>query len=735
MATKALQARIINADTRVRAALGRTHRVFNICLAHMIERYIDMRKGKYGDECQQLMAVILDRSNTFAHGVMDKLTRPEITTELDEGWIELAKHIIETQGPLFLQHEGFADVDGRKIHTKGHGKHVPTPDRLAVTAKFWHQVCDDASAFLKSYFALLDDWRSARKQWLQEREKWMEEHADFMRFWEGPYAAFEKDVEEARLAAQNAAGQKETRRKGIKRTQGKRIARWHLWYDWVIRHPETVEWRGQASASDFRPVPDDVRNEVQKKHSRQDKQVSKFLDWIQDNNPELKELDRQRRKYLRDFHHFRRPPTLTLPSPDKHPDWFQMERDVFYRNTDFEKGTIQLQLIDEDSDGIWLLRWFDVQMKCDPRLIPSYREKVYQAEGRFPPYIDGKPGRTLNRPPGNGDERKAGVAGAKLILKNDSHRLVFTIIDQNMPRKISRKKVSGRTCSADNVFDGNGDRVPIRVLTVDLGIRHIGGFAVAEGTREDDGWSVSWLKKGILGGKQIPNLYNIRGHDRQLKKRRRQRGKPVSGEESLVDFQFHRTKMAEDRFKKGAHAIIEMARNWDVHMILFEELSSLSFRAQSERWVNRQLRDMNRRRIVEMVEQQAEEWGIVCDDRLNPYLTSHICSRCLLPGTRFSFKRKDPYREQKPRKHCHDHGYPIWDIGGHLFRCPHCGYKVNADINAAGNLANKFFGLWTTRFKREKWVYTWKEDDETRTFDARKVFDDWINTIYASSGD
>ena len=122
--------------------------------------------------------------------------------------------------------------------------------------------------------------------------------------------------------------------------------------------------------------------------------------------------------------------------------------------------------------------------------------------------------------------------------------------------------------------------------------------------------------------------------------------------------------MAEDRFKKGAHEIIQLAREWDVHMILFEELSSLSFAAENERWINRQLRDMNRRRIVEHVKQQSEEWGIICDDGINPYLTSHVCSSCLKPGIRFSFKRKNPYKEQQRRQDCHDYGYPVWDTGG-----------------------------------------------------------------------
>jgi len=450
---------------------------------------------------------------------------------------------------------------------------------------------------------------------------------------------------------------------------------------------------------------------------------------LRENNPELDELSQKMKKYLRDYHHYRRPPTFTLPSPDKHPDWFQMERNEFYRNPDFENGTIQLQLIDEDENGIWLLKWFDVRIQCDPRLVPSYRAEKFYTEGRFPPYIEGKPGKSLDYPPEQGIERKAGIAGAKLMIKRNSYRLVFTVKEQNLPKKVIRQKVQKRTCSADNIFAADGNRIPIRILAIDLGIRHIGGYTVAVGEYSDNCWNVQSIKKGIIASDTIPQLFDIRNHDRELKKGRRKRGRPVSGEESFSNLQYHRTKMSEDRFKKGAHAIVEAAREFDVHLIVFEELSKFNPTAYSERWVNRQLRDMNRRRIVEMVKQQSEEWGIVCDDRINPYLTSNICSQCLLPGLRFSIKEKNPYEELANRRDCIDFGYPIWDQGGHLFRCPHCGYSVNADINAAGNLVNKFFGLWKIQYSREKSVYSWDDGNGKQIFDAKAAFDSWADNV------
>jgi hypothetical protein len=63
-------------------------------------------------------------------------------------------------------------------------------------------------------------------------------------------------------------------------------------------------------------------------------------------------------------------------------------------------------------------------------------------------------------------------------------------------------------------------------------------------------------------------------------------------------------------------------------------------------------------------------------------------------------------------------------MGGHLFHCPHCGYKVNADINAAGNVAAKFFGLWP-KFTHQEWVYTWPEG----TFHAKQAFQEWAEGV------
>jgi len=386
MATKTYRTRFINSTAVLDAALERTHYVFVECLRQMIERYLDMRKGKYGEECRELIDIILSRSNTFAHGVIDQLSRAAATTSLSDPWTDLAKRVHKKQGPLFSQHEGFAVVDGTTIHTKPLARFSPAPGKLAVPAKFWHQVCDSASTYLKSNSKLMEQWRKDRKEWLNDRSKWEQENLEFMRFWNGPYRQFEEACEQKRKQSQLAAGERVIPKLKESRERGKRVERWHLWYDWILSHPEIIEWRGCAKLADFKTVPLDIQRKIMSKYPKQHKYIPELLKWLKQNNPELAALDTRRAFYVRTFIRFRRPPTLTLPTPYKHPYWFTFELNVFYKDVDFEKGTIRLLLIDQKDDGAWSFEWCDAKLKCDPRLKPSFRAKLFSKEGRYPPY-------------------------------------------------------------------------------------------------------------------------------------------------------------------------------------------------------------------------------------------------------------------------------------------------------------------------------------------------------------
>ena len=736
MATRALRARVINPDATLLAALKRSHRVYNVLLRHMVELYLAMRKGKRGETARQIAEIMLKGAKNAASRIMEGLTAkewPSKKPDAPNSWWTLVRHRRKEEGLLLDRHDSIGTVDGRTVSPQpkhGTRKKVSDPSRLHVSSKFWRWLCDDACEVLKSNQGQMDNWRSEYKEWRNVKSQWEKDHTEFMAFWNGLYERFRQDCERKRIEAQQAKGQMPTLRKRGGRQWGKRFERWHLWPEWIEHHPEIVAWRGQATAGDFKPVPPQEKDALRKRFKRQDKLSKALLDKLREYNPELAALDDLRRRYEDDHERFRRAPTLTLPDPEKHPRWMSLERDCLYKDFDPEKGTIKLSLVGENADGVWYMDWFDAQVQVDPRLKPSFRREVFRREGRLPPFIEGRVGRKLSQPAQRAEERQSGIAGAKLIFKQGAAHLTFTIIDQDCPSRVKPRKVADRRCPADNIFDPQGERIPLRVLAVDLGVRHIGGYAVAEGHFENGAWSVQHLTKGILTGPQVPERFCIDAHHRQLKRARRLRGKPVFDEESCVELQDHVTHMGEDRFKKAAHAIIELSRQHDVHTILFENLKGFVPSARDERWANRMRIKMLRRKTVEMVKQQAGEFGFLCNEKISPRLTSHVCSKCFRPGWRFSMKAKQSWIEKKPRAQCRDFGYPAWDRGGHLFRCPHCGYGVNADINAAGNLVAKFFGLWPDeQLERKDWVYRWKENGEPRRFAAKAEFEKWSNGV------
>jgi len=90
MVEKTYRARIINSTGSLDAGLERTHRMFVECVRQMLYGYIYMRKGKYGKEGKKLVRIILNRTNRFRGGVLDKLSRAGCVRKLTDEWIAFA---------------------------------------------------------------------------------------------------------------------------------------------------------------------------------------------------------------------------------------------------------------------------------------------------------------------------------------------------------------------------------------------------------------------------------------------------------------------------------------------------------------------------------------------------------------------------------------------------------------------------------------------------------------------
>lgn len=732
MATKSYPTRLIEVTKAGWGELRRSHFVFNTLLREMVEVYLDMRKGRYGETGKAIVAYLL-KSKGNAHDLMNPLTDAKAKDDLETEGMRLVRVHRAKGGILFSRHKSFGEVEGKTVCAGGRGNRhkgfAEDPRKLVVGGKYWHLICNEGMSHLRSFYALLDDWKKERGEWCKKRAEFEEENPEFMRFWRGPMSDFDSYQELMRIESQKKAGQRVTERRRRKSTHGKRFFKWFLWYEWLCQHPEIVEWRGLAKRDEFAGLSEDEVDAIKKEFPRrQDRATGKMLRRLCEKNPELEALERTRKKYGETFGSFRRPPTLTFPDAEKHPRWFLLERGEHYRNVDFAGGSGELKLIGEDNNGGYYEDWKRFSLRSDRRLKPGYREEVFRREGRLPPYMEGKAGNKLIQRASSAEGRVAGLKGAKLILRGKAAHLVFTVSEQDEPAKARWKKMKGRRCAADHVFAADGSRMPVRIAAVDLGARHVGAYVIAEGVCGEAGWNIEWMKKGLVGVLEIPQLRSIIAHERELKAGRRQRGKPVKGERSFVQLQDHRTNMSDDRFKKAAHFIVELGRAHGVHVIVFESLDRLKPTAYNERWLNAQIRGMNHRNIFKKVAEQAPEFGMLTDEQ-NAYLTSRVCSRCGLPGARFSIKRKNPYREKRLRGDCEDYGYPVWDAGGHLFRCPHCGYRVQADINAAGNIARRFFGRQLDCRPPKKYVYTWVSDGEVMEFDACGEFGEWAEKV------
>jgi IS605 OrfB family transposase len=101
-------------------------------------------------------------------------------------------------------------------------------------------------------------------------------------------------------------------------------------------------------------------------------------------------------------------------------------------------------------------------------------------------------------------------------------------------------------------------------------------------------------------------------------------------------------------------------------VIVFEDLK---FKQQNKydgksKTTHRKLSSFPHGIIRQCVSNRAELIGIGID-KVSPYNTSKICSRCGLIGER----------------------------NRHKFVCPHCGFKEHSDINAATNIRNRFTSL------------------------------------------
>ena len=734
MGTKALQAKIVGLSQDDLRALQHTHQVFNDLVAQMAHRFLQMRKGKPEEEYRNLAQFVVGQrgTNQLAHAIMEPLTRPQWSSSRVAPWCDLVRDILAKHGLLldrtkdgFGNSCGFTVCMGRKP-ARDSGK---AGTRQYVSSEFWRKVCEGGSQVVRGNKELMAIWRRDRVAWLEERKRWEDQNSEFIRIWRERFVSFEEECEKDRQAHQAAAKQRVTHRKRYKPERGKRWSRWPLYLKWLESNPELVAWRGKAEAGDFEALTDEDRVKVQATCKREHKRTQALLKGLFEKNLELKTLDDLRRAYVANYLRFKRPPTLTFPNAQKHPHWCQFKRGATYKELDLQGNRVALKVLRPDSGAGWQEDWITVSFLPDPRLTPDVRARRFAAQGILPPIDLSVAGKSMRRAK-NGQSRHAAISGIKLIFKNKRPYLVFTVQEQDMPPKAVFRKLKKKSGSrADYLHSPDGTSLDtVRVLAVDLGLRRLAACAIGEGHKIGQRWETAWLNKLVLKTPRVPGLRDIRHHEWELRCLRSRQGRAPRGQRTFVQLQDHITSAGKDRFKKGARAVVDLAVQHDVHVIVLERLGDYMPTAFDERWANRRLRQWNKRNLAHWIEQLAVEHGIGVSE-VSPYLSSQLCSCCRLAGFRYSVTRKQPWREGvRARSECDDFGQIVFDRGGHLFACPHCGHRANADINAACNLALRFFGNESpVRYDKDKKAFFWDDEDVGSTgFEPEHEFAQWV---------
>lgn len=176
-------------------------------------------------------------------------------------------------------------------------------------------------------------------------------------------------------------------------------------------------------------------------------------------------------------------------------------------------------------------------------------------------------------------------------------------------------------------------------------------------------------------------------HMRTSSRKQRLSGKPVKGERSNRKLWEHVRRMNLDFARKAAAAIVEVCRDYAGCILLFEQLRKYRSRRGEprSRRLNRKLSNHLRRMIRDLAAAKVYAMGVLAVETDADGTSAH-CSRCGMRGERFSLVA----------------GSRVKMKGGKLFRCPGCGYQVNADFNASVNIHHSFYRelRWSERPRR-----------------------------------
>ncbi|MHB1033670.1 MAG: zinc ribbon domain-containing protein [Pirellulales bacterium] len=633
MAIKSFQARLVCTSPSAREYLELTHKVFNEHLAPVLTILYAARRGKYGPKFKHILSTVKNAqaAKEQVEAITSLKSKPGSGGKGD--WKVVAQSLLAEKKILFDREELLPGLG----------------------SEFRRKIFEMAFQIILSHSAKLAQWRQDHRQWLAAKEAWEAANPDYMRI---------RPAIEVFTAAEGTAA--------------KRRGRWHRWLAFLSSNPELAAWRGEPPI--VVPLTKEERDEARQRRRHAVKNTfEKFFA----KNPELKELDRvhgtYERTYVRRFAKrrnpdgFTHPPTLTLPSAVGHPAWFSFKKDATYRRLDLSRQTVELKVLQSSDPTEGSSQGFvTYSFRPDARLrrFRPVSEKTLSGRVKCDLVYHGDDG----LPP-----RPAVIQGIKLVLKQGQPYLYLTAYVQDAPSRLSVRQANIDKYSfkwARTKILAEAPTPPLRVMAIDLGIRHIAAATILEGdtlvaTRFVHNRPVSPATGRRIDG--IATLDQIAAMKRELQRRVRGRGRPVVGQTSCRRLRAHINKMSEDRFKKCAAAVIDLARAHRVDLVVMENLEGLIPDAERERGINRALIRWNRGNLAKWIKMLGEEYGLRTIE-VPPYWTSHVCHRCDHIGQRYTLSG----------------GIMAMEPVGKLFGCPACGLRCNADYNASLNLHRVF---------------------------------------------
>jgi len=743
----------IECDRETLLALWRTHRVFNERLPSLITKLFAMRRGEVGATPEQ--QALYQRATRFILA-RDSKDAPYLLNSVSiRGWkpataLKMKATLRNQDG---ADHQVTGDTwanEAADLSGKGLLAFDKERERDGLPDSLFQPLTRDAVAYISGHDELVRNWEREHAEWLKKKAEWegREDHKAYLTL-RPRFEAFEQSV-------------------GGK--AGKRRERWHLYLKWLRENPDLAGWRGGAktvNAIDAKAQARVARAKPWKQRSVEAEEFWKANPELSALDRLHGFYEREfvrRRKTKKNPDGFDHRPTFTLPDPILHPRWVLFNApqtqpegydDLRLPSGPGEAGFVNLRVLTEEKDGAkWSNNWVTVRFSADPRLsqfrVLGWRTKK-NSKKRLPEYAywDAQ----LNCERRNTRKPiKPMIGGAKLIFQYKNvkrlHALLRTgtlaDVEEAIPHLVTPYLVF--TCTIEDEAlspkakeiqwsDAGGltkagkprrkKTLPSGLVSVaiDLDARGIGfltraisGLPESEWTH--DGLKVIQSRNLVVGqiekfddGKEQwspgPTLEHIRDHKREVGKARRQRGKPVKGEESHVRLQSHITNMGMDRFKKAARKIVTEAirgasrRTGEAYpradVLVMEDLKWFNPDATRDRGINRMLAHWNRSNLVKFIEEFATDAGLRYGkyERVSAWGTSQTCSKCGAVGKRYRIERDTDTKKPVIRFAKSNEPLP-------LFACPNPAcrgrskekaeqpFTCNADHNASINLHRRY---------------------------------------------